>query len=220
MTRARPRRPSPCGGRRPTKADLDALRADSHDGVHRVGGDGTVGVDDVMPADVSAIRLLIVGVNPGLWTAAVNAPFAHPGNRFWPSLHRAGITDELLDVTRGLSQEQADGLVRRGLAMTNLVSRPTARADELDRDELRAGARRTLALACRLHPRAVVVVGITAFRVAFHRPKAKLGIQDISDMPDWPKDTALWVLPQPSGLNAHETVNSLAEKWREVWESV
>ncbi|MCH4158872.1 MAG: hypothetical protein LKF35_01955 [Bifidobacterium minimum] len=137
-----PRRPSPLGGRRPTKDDIDSLRRDPRGGV-----------DDVLPADGSSPRLLIVGINPGLWTAAVNAPFAHPGNRFWLSLDRAGITDGLVDVSRGMSPEQADMLVRRGVAMTNLVARTTARADELGREELRTGGERLVRRVAAMRPR-------------------------------------------------------------------
>lgn len=201
-----PRRPSPLGGRRPTKDDIDSLRRDPRGGV-----------DDVLPADGSSPRLLIVGINPGLWTAAVNAPFAHPGNRFWPSLDRAGITDGLVDVSRGMSPEQADVLVRRGVAMTNLVARPTARADELGREELRTGGERLVRRVAAMRPRTVAIVGITAFRTAFRRPHARLGLQGTDGIAGWPPDVALWVVPQPSGLNAHETVDSLAAKWREVW---
>lgn len=203
------RRPSPLGGRRPTKADLDSLR-----------GDARGALDDVLPADGFSPRLLIVGINPGLWTAAVNAPFAHPGNRFWPSLERAGITDGLVDVSRGMSREQADALVRRGVAITNLVARPTARAAELSRDELRAGGELLIRRVEAMRPWAVAVVGITAFRTAFRRPHASLGLQGTDGIAGWPPDVALWVVPQPSGLNAHETVDSLAAKWREVWGTV
>lgn len=201
-----PRRPSPLGGRRPTRAELATFA-----------GEGGDAIDDVMPVEGTPIRLLIVGINPGLWTAAVNAPFAHPGNRFWPSLDRAGITDGLVDVSRGMSPEQADMLVRRGVAMTNLVARPTARADELGREELRTGGERLVRRVAAMRPRTVAIVGITAFRTAFRRPHARLGLQGTDGIAGWPPDVALWVVPQPSGLNAHETVDSLAAKWREVW---
>lgn len=206
---AAPRLPSPLGGRRPTKADLDSLR----------GGAGGA-LDDVLPADGFSPRLLVVGINPGLWTVAVNAPFAYPGNRFWPSLERAGITDGLVDVSRGMSQEQADALVRRGVAITNLVARPTARAAELSRDELRTAGELLIRRVEAMRPWIVAVVGITAYRTAFRRPHARLGLQETDGIDGWPEGTALWVVPQPSGLNAHETVDSLAARWREVWQVV
>lgn len=204
-----PRRPSPLGGRHPRRDELA-----------RFATDDPHGVDDLLPAEAWRLRLLIVGVNPGLWTAAVNAPFARPGNRFWPSLHRAGLTDYIVDATAGFSTEDQEQLLTRGIGMTNLVGRATARADELSRDELRAGAARLAALAGELRPAVVSVAGITAFRVAFAKPKATCGEQDTSDIPDWPVDVALWVVPQPSGLNAHETIDSLADHWRSVWSAV
>lgn len=206
LPRAAPRRRSPLGGARPTKADLARFATDDPDAI-----------DDVMPADAAALRLLIVGINPGLWTAAVNAPFARPGNRFWPSLHRAGLTDHRVDAAAGLRAEDEAQLVSRGIGLTNLVGRATVRADELGRDELRAGGQAVLERARELRPRVVAVAGITAFRAAYGLPKAALGRQDPTLIADWPVDVALWVVPQPSGLNAHETIDSLAEKWRAVW---
>lgn len=201
-----PRRPPPLGGRRPRRDELAAFATDDPNGV-----------DDVLPAEAGRLRLLIVGVNPGLWTAAVNAPFARPGNRFWPSLHRAGLTDHVVDASTGLSAADEEQLLSRGIGMTNLVRRPTARADELSREELRAGAARVAEMAGRLRPAVVAVAGITAFRTAFARPRATYGQQDTSEVPGWPGGVVLWVVPQPSGLNAHETVDSLADRWREVW---
>ncbi|ALF58350.1 DNA methylase [Corynebacterium pseudotuberculosis] len=163
--------------------------------------------------------MLIVGVNPGLWTAAVNAPFAYPGNRFWPSLDRAGIVSPVFEVSEGMSDAQELILYEQGIAMTNLVSRATARADELEKDELMAGAHRVVGLASELRPQAVAVAGITAFRIAFEMKKAVLGLQDTNSIKGWPEDVSLWVVPQPSGLNAHETIDSLAAKWRAVWDS-
>lgn len=202
------RRPSPLGGAKPTREDLARFAAAGPDDL-----------DDVLPAPGGPVRLLIVGINPGLWTAAVNAPFAHPGNRFWPSLHRAGILDRRIDATRGLDTADEQAILGRGIAMTNLVARPTARADELSREELREGGRHLVERVREMRPRAVAVVGITAFRTAFSRPRATMGRQDAAEVAGWPQDSALWVLPQPSGLNAHETVDSLAAHWRAVWES-
>jgi TDG/mug DNA glycosylase family protein len=206
--RAIPRRPSPLGGRRPTREDLARFASDDPDAI-----------DDVLPASGERLRLLIVGINPGLWTAAVNAPFARPGNRFWPSLHRSGLTDHLVDASTGLSDEDESQLLSRGIGLTNIVGRATARADELTREELRAGCAHLIRRVAKLRPRAVAVAGITAFRIAFGRPQARLGVQDTGDVPGWPSNSQLWVVPQPSGLNAHENVDSLALRWREVWDA-
>ncbi|GGA60183.1 mismatch-specific DNA-glycosylase [Pseudoclavibacter endophyticus] len=202
----RPRRPPPLGGRRPTRDELAAFATADPDAI-----------DDVLPASGTPLRLLIVGINPGLWTAAVNAPFARPGNRFWPSLHRAGLTDRVVDAAAGLSADDEAQLLARGIGITNLVGRATVRADELSREELREGGRELVERLAELRPRVAAIAGITAFRTAFGWPKARLGRQDTSLIPGWPADTALWVVPQPSGLNAHETIDSLAERWREVW---
>lgn len=204
-----PRRPSPLGGRRPRREELAGFATDDPNGV-----------DAVLPADPGRLRLLIVGVNPGLWTAAVNAPFARPGNRFWPSLHRAGLTDHVVDASTGLAASDEAQLLSRGIGITNLAGRATARADELSRDELRAGAIRLAELAGELRPEVVAVSGITAFRTAFAKPKATYGEQDTTDIPGWPDSVELWVVPQPSGLNAHETIDSLGDHWRRVWRVV
>lgn len=200
------RRPSPLGGRKPKTSDLpNFATADPH------------ALDDVLPAaGAPPLRLLIVGVNPGLWTAAVNAPFARPGNRFWPALHRAGLTDSLVDASLGLSEADEQQLLSRGIGITNLVGRATARADELKREELTEGAARLVERVGALVPERVAIAGITAFRQAFAQPKAVLGEQQTGLIPGWPDGVRLWVVPQPSGLNAHETVETLAEKWRSV----
>lgn len=203
---ARPRRPSPCGGRRPSRAELTRFATDDPDAI-----------DDVLPAPGVPLRLLIVGINPGLWTAAVNAPFARPGNRFWPSLFRAGLTDDLVDASAGLSDADEQQLLRRGIGLTNLVGRATVRADELSREELRRGGRRQVDRLPELRPEMVAIAGITAFRAAFGVPKAKLGRQETTTIAGWPDPVGLWVVPQPSGLNAHENIDSLAARWREVW---
>ncbi|UTX54900.1 mismatch-specific DNA-glycosylase [Leucobacter aridicollis] len=195
------------GGRKPTTADLA-----------RFAGLDANALDDVLPkAGGKRLRLLIVGVNPGLWTAAVNAPFARPGNRFWPALYRAGLTDTLVDASRGLSEADERALIGAGIGITNLVGRATARADELSRAELISGADRLLGVVTELQPERVAVAGITAFRIAFGQPKAVLGKQDSSRIEGWPRGVELWVVPQPSGLNAHENVDTLAEKWRAVF---
>jgi len=203
-----PRRPSPLGGRKPTKEDLLAFATDNPDAI-----------DDVLPLPGSPINLLIVGINPGLWTAAVNAPFARPGNRFWPSLHRAGLTDDLVDASRGLSPQDESQFLRRGIALTNLVGRATVRADELTKEELRAGGANLVRRVRELQPKVVAIAGITAFRVAYSQPRAKMGLQDTQLITGWPPASKLWVIPQPSGLNAHENIDSLAQHWRTVWEA-
>ena len=197
------------GGVRPRREDLA-----------RFATDDPHAADDVLPSESERLRLLIVGVNPGLWTAAVNAPFARPGNRFWPSLHRAGLTDHVVDAAAGLSAADEGQLLSRGIGVTNLVGRATARADELSRAELLAGGARVVALVRELAPTVVAVAGITAFRAAFALPRATVGEQDTSTIQGWPGAVALWVVPQPSGLNAHETLDSLAAHWREVWDAV
>ncbi|MGW9629034.1 mismatch-specific DNA-glycosylase [Microbacterium sp. NPDC055521] len=204
------RAPSPLDGRRPSPADLAHATAA---GLRR---------DDVLPYPTDAesagrVRLLMVGIKPSPWTVAVNAPFARPGNRFWPSLAAAGLTDEVVDASRGLSPSDERMLAARGIGMTNLVARPTARADELEAHELRVGGRRLLERVDVLRPRSVAVVGVTAFRTAFTVPRARMGEQDTDELSPWPRDIPLWVVPNPSGLNAHETVDSLAEWWRKVW---
>ena len=151
------------------------------------------------------LRLLFVGINPGLWTAATQTHFAHPVNRFYPALHAAGITPAPIDPGAGMTGADRAMMVERGIGITNLVRRATARADELTREELRAGGEQLAAFVATHQPRVVAIAGITAYRVAFAVPKARTGRQ--------PADLAgaeLWVVPNPSGLNAHETVASLA----------
>lgn len=164
-------------------------------------------VEDLLGPDV---RLLFVGINPGLWTAATGAHFAHPGNRFYPALLAAGILERPMRVSEGMSDEDRRLLIDRGIGITNLAPRATSRADELSDEELRAGARRLVATVERVRPSAVAMVGITAYRAAFGRRSAKQGRQEegIAGVP-------LWVLPNPSGLNAHDTTESLGRAYRE-----
>lgn len=154
------------------------------------------------------LRLLFVGINPGLWTAATQTHFAHPGNRFYPALLLAGILDHPIDAASGMTEQDREVLRARGVGITNLVRRATASAAELTTDELREGGRRLTALVRRTSPRVVAVAGITAYRTAFRRPAAVAGRQ-----PEPLAGTQLWVVPNPSGLNAHETVASLAEAY-------
>ena len=159
-------------------------------------------------------RLVFVGINPGLWTAAVQTPFARPGNRFWPALQLAGIVDRRIDPATGFTDDDRAYLLARGLANTNLVNRATARADELAADELRAGRTRLEAFVAEHRPRVVAVAGVTAYRVAFGEPKARTGEQPQGiGTPD--ARARLWVVPNPSGLNAHDTVASLAAAYAE-----
>ena len=164
-----------------------------------------VEVPDLLGDD---LRLLFVGINPGLWTAATQTHFAHPGNRFYPALLRAGIIERPIDPAAGMTDADRDHLRGRGIGITNLVRRATARADELSVAELREGGDRLAELVRRAAPRVVAVAGITAYRPAFRVPKAVPGLQ-----PEPFAGAELWVVPNPSGLNAHETVASLAEAY-------
>ena len=159
-------------------------------------------------------RLVFVGINPGLWTAAVQTPFARPGNRFWPALLLAGIVDRRIDPATGFTDDDRAYLLARGLANTNLVNRATARADELSADELRAGRTRLEAFVARHRPRVVAVAGVTAYRTAFGEPKARTGEQPHGLGPA-EAPARLWVVPNPSGLNAHDTVATLAQAYAE-----
>lgn len=176
-------------------------------------------IDDI---GMDTCRLLVVGINPGLWTAKVGAPFARPGNRFWPALHEAGITPRLVDARDGLSEADLAMLAEAGLGFTNVVARATARAGELADDEIRAGGRVLAEKVARQRdlrggPEIVMVAGIGAFRTAFGAKtpsggKVGVGKQEIAI-----GGAETWVVPNPSGLNAHETVESLARAYREVW---
>jgi double-stranded uracil-DNA glycosylase len=176
---------------RPTAADLAAAK-------------------DLTIPDVIApgLRVLFSGINPGLYSAATGYHFARPGNRFWPALHRSGFTPRQF---RPDEQEQLLGL---GLGITNIVARATARADELTKPELHEGGQELLAKAARLRPDWLAVVGVTAYRTAFGQPRAVVGPQDLTA-----GDTRLWVLPNPSGLNAHWTAQTLAGEFARLREA-
>lgn len=160
--------------------------------------------------DVIAKRLnvLFCGINPGLYSGATGHHFARPGNRFWPALHRAGFTD------RVLSPAEERALLGYECGVTNLVARTTASASELALSELIAGRRRLLAKVRRYAPRRVAVLGIGAYRTAFGQPKAALGKQ-----PEPLGPAVVWVLPNPSGLNAHYQLDELARLFRELREA-
>jgi TDG/mug DNA glycosylase family protein len=138
------------------------------------------------------LRVLIVGINPSLWSGWSGYHFGRPSNRLWTTLHEAGFTP------RRLAPEDTAELLAARIGITNLVARSTARADELADDEIRAGVPRLRELVGRWRPRAVAVLGVSAYRVAFARPKAAVGRQ-----PEPFEGALLWVLPNPSGLNAH-----------------
>jgi len=178
-------------------------------------------------------RLLVVGINPGLQTAMTGIHFAHPSNRFWPALKSAGIIDWAPTLSPaapavplpgarvgrsmdprsaaapieepGMTVAQMLDFTSKGLGITNLVPRATARASELSAEELRAGGERLAELVRDIHPSVVAIAGVTAFRDAFGRRRAGMGLQ-----PESMEGAAVWVVPNPSGLNAHETIDSLA----------
>ena len=165
-------------------------------------------VEDLLP---DPLRLLVVGINPSPWTAATGAHFARPGNRYYPAPARAGIISHPFDTSDGYHAEDLAELQRLGIGNTNLVNRATVRADELSRDELRAGARRLERCVTEHHPAVVAVLGVTAYRQAFERPRAAAGEQ-----PGGLAGARLFVLPNPSGLNAHETIDSLAASYAQA----
>ncbi|HSD48690.1 MAG TPA: G/U mismatch-specific DNA glycosylase [Actinomycetota bacterium] len=175
----------------PSKAQLEAARGRA--------------IPDVLGRDLDVV---FVGINPGLWSGAVGHHFARPGNRFWKALHRSGFTD------RVLAPEEDASLLEWNLGVTNLVARTTATAQELSTDELRRGATRLRERLAPLRPRFVAVLGIGAYRTGFGRARAPLGPQD-EDL----GDSRLWVLPNPSGLNAHYQLDALVQRFRALREA-
>ncbi|MDP9301592.1 MAG: G/U mismatch-specific DNA glycosylase [Actinomycetota bacterium] len=173
----------------PTREDLEAARGRS--------------VPDVL---APGLRLVFVGINPGLYSAAVGHHFARPGNRFWKALHLAGITDRVWPPSD-------DGnLPSIGIGITNIVARPSATAAELSAAELRAGRRVLGTKIRRYRPAAVAVLGVTAYRTGFEHPKASFGLQD-----ERFEGAPLGVLPNPSGLNAHHQLPDLADAFATLW---
>jgi double-stranded uracil-DNA glycosylase len=183
--------------------------------VFRIGSGGMV---RPTPAEVAAstgrrvpdlidigLDVLFCGINPGLYSGATRHHFARPGNRFWPALHRAGFTPRLF------SPWEEELLLSHGLGITNLVARATAAASELTDDELRAGRRRLERKVRRYQPSWVAVVGIGAYRIAFRRPRAVAGRQ-----PEQLGSTGVWVLPNPSGLNANHQIADLARAFEDL----
>jgi TDG/mug DNA glycosylase family protein len=176
---------------RPTRADLEAAR-------ERL-------VPDVI---APSLRVLFVGINPGLYSAAIGHHFGRPGNRFWPALHLGGFTPHLFDP--GDERE----LLSLGLGITNIVARASARADELSPEELRAGCLVLRDKILTFAPRFAAILGVTAYRTAFDAPKAALGEQEPIGA------TRVWVLPNPSGLNAHFQKADLGRLFGELREIV
>jgi TDG/mug DNA glycosylase family protein len=161
---------------------------------------------DVIAPDLD---VLFCGINPGLYSAATGWHFARPGNRFWPALAAAGFTPVQLHPS------QRTELLACGVGITNLVARATVAADELTDDEIRAGGPRLARKVRRHRPRAVAVVGIGAYRIAFGRPRATFGRQ-----PDDLAGALVWVLPNTSGLNAHYQAAGFARAFRELRDAV
>jgi len=163
-------------------------------------------VRDVIAPD---LRVLFSGINPGLYTAAVGHHFARPGNRFWPALYAGGFTE------RVLSPFEERELLKSGYGITNVVARATATADLLTKEEIVKGGERLRAKVLRYRPRVLAVLGVGAYRTAFNQPKATVGRQE-----ERIGDTLLWVLPNPSGLNANYQAPDLARLFRELREAV
>lgn len=188
----RPNRKTPrAKPRRPTKAELFAARNKT--------------VPDVI---APRLKVLFVGINPGLYSGAVRHHFARPGNRFWPALHKSGFTPRLL------SPYEERELLKYGCGITNLVNRATANAAELAEKELRAGARRLTAKVRRYRPRVVAVLGVGAYQDAFGHTRVRIGeqLERISG-------TKVWVLPNPSGLNANYQLPDLTRLFRKLRKS-
>ena len=163
-------------------------------------------VRDVIAPD---LRVLFSGINPGLYTAALGHHFARPGNRFWPALYAGGFTG------RVLSPFEERELLKSGYGITNVVARATASADLLTKEEIVKGGERLRAKVLRYRPRVLAVLGVGAYRTAFNQPKATVGLQE-----ERIGDTMLWVLPNPSGLNANYQAADLARLFRELQEAV
>lgn len=150
------------------------------------------------------LRVVFCGINPSLYSAAVGHHFARPGNRFWPALHRAGWTD------RQLSPDEDHTLLDHGCGLTNVVARATARADELDAEEMRRGGQRLRRMLRTHRPRCLAFLGLGAYRTAFAKPRAAVGPQESLDR------TLVWALPNPSGLNAHYQLPDFARLFRQL----
>jgi TDG/mug DNA glycosylase family protein len=176
----------------PSKAELEAARGRA--------------IPDVLGP---CLDVVFVGINPGLWSGAVGHHFARPGNRFWKALHGSGFTDRLIAPNEDAT------LLERNLGLTNLVARTTARADELSADEIRRGPFELEERLAPLRPRFVAVLGVGAYRTGFGRPNAALGPRE-----EALAGSRLWVLPNPSGLNAHHQLDDLTERFQALREAV
>lgn len=190
--------PAPCYAeamqkpRRPTPAELLAANGKT--------------ISDVIAPN---LKILFCGINPGLYSGWSGHHFARPGNRFWPTLFAAGFTDRLL------RPDEKRELLSLGLGITNIVRRSTATAAELSADELIAGGKQLRRKVLKYKPQVLAVLGVTAYRLAFNEPKAAMGEQ--ADRID---STRIWVLPNPSGLNAHYTPQQLADVFRAFRDAV
>jgi TDG/mug DNA glycosylase family protein len=165
-------------------------------------------IPDVLPPLGEQLLVLFCGINPSLYSAATGWHFARPGNRFWPALHLSGFTPRRLDPSE---QHLLPGY---GLGLTNLAARATAQAAELAPAELKAGGERLRTLIAAHRPRVLAIAGVTAYRTAFARPRAATGPQ-----PDPLGATPVWVLPNPSGLNASWTLPRITASFRELREA-
>ena len=173
---------------KPSRAELEAAR------------DKTI-KDVIAPG----LKVLFCGINPGLYSGATGHHFARPGNRFWPALHRSGFTPAQL------SPFDERELLELGLGVTNVVARTTPVASELTTDELVEGGKRLARKVKRYQPRFLAVLGVTAYRAAFGQKDAVIGVQERTI-----GDTRIWVLPNPSGLNAHYQLPALANEFRKL----
>lgn len=180
-------------------AAVKPTREDLRDALNRT-------VEDLIDYD---LKVLFCGINPGLYSGATGLHFARPGNRFWKALHGSGITDRLLDP----SEEHE--LLESGYGITCFVSRTTARADELMADEYVEGARVLVKKLEKFKPQVLAVLGLGAYRAAFNKPKAKLGPQT-----EMFGNTRVWLLPNPSGLNAHYSLANFIEMFAEIKRSI
>lgn len=162
-------------------------------------------IDDVI---APGLKVVFCGINPGLYSGAVGHHFARPGNRFWPALHASGFTERVLSPFEELE------LLDCGLGITNLVARSTAAASELTRDELAHGGRALEAKVRRYRPLYIAFLGLSSYRTAFARPTAVVGLQE-----ETINSTKVWLLPNPSGLNAHYQLPELARVFGELREA-
>ena len=177
---------------KPTPAQIEAARDKA--------------IPDVIASD---LRVLFCGINPSLYSAAIGHHFGRPGNRFWPVLHQAGITDHQL------SPFDDRQLLQHGIGITNIVERATARADEIADNEFIEGVKKLERKIATIHPCWLAVLGVTAYRVGFGQRKAVIGEQATRI-----DDTRLWVLPNPSGLNAHYQLGDLVRVYSDFFEVV